>query len=143
MNTGEMDLNVLLREMNPQLNHGEYVFCTFKDFFIPQGLVPLSTFRELEGLSAVVERDQADGYGLPYHFVCAWITLKIHSALEAVGLTAAVSAALEKAGISCNIIAAYYHDHLFVPYDEREKALTVLNTLTKHAAKSEIDHDQS
>lgn len=140
---GEMDLNVLLHEMNPQINPGEYVFHTFEDFSLPQGLVPLFTFRELEGLSVILKRDQADVCSLPYHFVCAWITLNVHSALEAVGLTAAVSTALARAGISCNMVAAYYHDHLFVPADESQKALIVLNALTKSADKSEIDHNES
>ena len=68
---------------------------------------------------------------MPYSFVGAWITLNVHSALEAVGLTAAVSRALTEAGISCNVVAAYYHDHLFVPAEQGERALKILQDLAR------------
>ena len=74
----------------------------------------------------VLPRLEADKAGLPYSFVAAWITLNVHSALEAVGLTAAVSQALALAGISCNVVAAYHHDHLFVPVSEARRALHIL-----------------
>ena len=59
-----------------------------------------------------------------------WITLDVHSSLEAVGLTAAVSAALAEENISCNVVAAYYHDHLFVPVADAERAMETLMRLT-------------
>ena len=67
---------------------------------------------------------------LPYSLVCVWITLTIHSSLEAVGLTAAVSSALTEANISCNVVAAYYHDHIFVPIADADRAMNVLLALT-------------
>jgi hypothetical protein len=82
--------------------------------------------REAEGLTVVLPRAEADSLGLSYDFVGAWITLEVHSALEAVGLTAAVSRALTEARISCNVLAGFHHDHLLVPVAEAARALEVL-----------------
>jgi len=124
--TGETDLAVLIRDMQPELNAGEYVFCTLDPDEKPADLAALASFQEKEGLTVVLPRLEADKAGLPYSFVAAWITLNVHSALEAVGLTAAVSQALALAGISCNVVAAYHHDHLFVPVSEARRALHIL-----------------
>jgi hypothetical protein len=74
-------------------------------------------------------RSEADAAGLAYSFVAAWITLRVHSALDTVDLTAAVSTKLAAAGISCNVIAAHFHDHLFVPYPTAQEALEQLERL--------------
>ena len=123
---GEMELSKLLQQMAPVLHNGEYVFCKLPAHQdIPWSMV-IGTFREAEGTTLILERSSADRLELPYSFIAAWITLNVHSALEAVGLTAAVAKALARANISCNVVAAYYHDHLFVPYDRREEAMEVL-----------------
>ena len=77
----------------------------------------------------MLPRDEADSLGLPYDFVAAWITLQVHSSLEAIGLTAAVSAALTEAKISCNVLAGFHHDHLLVPVADADRALEVLHEL--------------
>lgn len=82
-------------------------------------------------MTAILERSRADALGLKYSFVAAWITLTIHSALDAVGLTAAFASALGEAGISCNVIAAYYHDHIFVASGDAAQAMTVLHALSR------------
>jgi hypothetical protein len=64
----------------------------------------------------------------------ARITLTVHSALEGVGLTAAVSGALAEQGIACNVVAGFHHDHLFVPWERREEALGVLRKVARPAA---------
>jgi len=128
--TGETDLEKLLREMRPELNEGKYVFCTLDAKDNPFDLEPLGWFHEREGVTIILSKVQADRVGLSYTFVSAWITLNIHSSLEAVGLTAAVSQALTRAGISCNIVAAYYHDHLFVPIKDAARALKILQNIT-------------
>lgn len=130
---GETSLNTLLRSMSPQLNAGEYVFCTLKDGQVPQGCDIIGSFREHEGLTLILERSQAEKTGLSYDYVAAWITLNVHSALQAVGLTAAFATALGQAGISCNVIAGYYHDHLFVGQADAERALSVLRQLAANA----------
>jgi len=130
---GETALATLLRSMSPQLNDGDYVFCTLADGRIPEGCEVIGSFREQEGLTLIVERQQAEQAGLAFEYVAAWITLNVHSALEAVGLTAAFATALGKAGISCNVIAGYYHDHLFVGRADAERAMTVLRQLAAGA----------
>ncbi|MGV8896725.1 MAG: ACT domain-containing protein [Rhodoglobus sp.] len=126
--TGVTDLTTLLASMEPHLLDGEYVFCTiagarYGDF---AELEPLATYRESEGLTLVLTRDAADGAGLPYEGAFRGITLSVHSSLEAVGLTAAVSTKLTERGISANVIAAYYHDHIFVQADKAQPALDAL-----------------
>jgi hypothetical protein len=76
-----------------------------------------------------VHQEDADRLQLRYDFVAGWITLQVHSALAAVGLTAVVSTALADAGISCNVVAGYHHDHLLVPLERVDEALTVLHGL--------------
>ncbi|OYT79031.1 ACT domain-containing protein [Pseudomonas sp. PGPPP2] len=126
---GETALATLLRSMSPHLNDGDYVFCTLPDHNIPAGCEVIGSFREQEGLTLILERQQAEHAGLAFDYVAAWITLNVHSALEAIGLTAAFASALGKAGISCNVIAGYYHDHLFVGRADAERAMHVLRQL--------------
>ncbi|MBP5103237.1 ACT domain-containing protein [Pseudomonas protegens] len=126
---GETSLATLLRSMSPQLNNGEYVFCSLPDRSLLQDCEVLGSFREREGLTVILPRQQAERLGLGFDYVAAWITLNVHSALEAVGLTAAFAGALGKAGISCNVIAGYYHDHLFVGQADAGRAMQVLQQL--------------
>ena len=128
---GDTDLGTLLRGMQPKRNPGEYVFCTVDTAEQAAALTPLGTFREREAVTVILSKEQADAASLPYSLVCAWITLTVHSSLEAVGLTAAVSRALTEAEISCNVVAAYFHDHLFVPLRDAERAMEVLERLSK------------
>ena len=78
----------------------------------------------------IVPLDEARHAGLAPVFEAAWITLDVHSALEAVGLTAEVARVLTDAGIPCNIVAALHHDHLFVPADRAAAALRALRDLS-------------
>ncbi|MFI2780950.1 ACT domain-containing protein [Streptomyces sp. ALB3] len=127
--TGERDLRTLLHGMRPELRPGRYVYTTLAGRETPTGVTPVVTVSEPEGLTLVVPEPQAVASGLTYHFVAGWITLRVHSALEAVGLTAAVSLALTDAGISCNVVAGFHHDHLFVPYARAVEAVRVLEAL--------------
>ena len=126
---GETSLATLLRSMSPQLNDGEYVFCSLTDPSLLQDCEVLGSFREREGLTVILPRQQAERLGLAFDYVAAWITLNVHSALEAVGLTAAFAGALGQAGISCNVIAGFYHDHLFVGQADARRAMQVLQKL--------------
>lgn len=127
--TGISDLTTLLQQMQPALRPGEYVYCLAadRDSAAALALAPLGFFREDEGLTLILERVTADAAGLAYGPVLRCITLTVHSALEAVGLTAAVSAALTRHGISANVVAAYHHDHIFVPAEDAERALLALS----------------
>ncbi|WP_372874119.1 ACT domain-containing protein [Pseudomonas sp.] len=129
--TGETSLPTLLRSMQPVLNSGDYVFCCLKDHSQLLGLQPLGSFHEREGLTVILPRQQAEQLGLNFDYVAAWLTLEVHSALSAVGLTATVASALAEAGISCNVIAGYYHDHLFVAAVDGPRAQALLRQLTE------------
>jgi len=115
--------------MKPQVMLDEYVFCTFIDakYGDYPELSPIASYLEKEGLTLVVPKENADKSHINYEGVFKCINLDIHSSLEAVGLTAAVSSKLAKKGISANVIAAYYHDHIFVPIDKCELAMIALN----------------
>lgn len=126
---GETDLQKLLKNLNPELNAGEFVYCLVESKELAASLDPLCFFAEKEGVTAILPKSTADEKGLSYTTVCAWITLTVHSSLEAVGLTAAVSQALTEAGIPCNVVAAYHHDHLFVPVGDAMRTMDVLNQL--------------
>ncbi|MFB7865010.1 ACT domain-containing protein [Streptomyces sp. NPDC056069] len=128
--SAERDLTRLLAGMRPELRPGRYVFTTV-DGPAPAGIAPVVTVAETEGLTMVVRQEDADAASLAYDYVAGWITLRVHSALDAVGLTAAVAGALAEAGLSCNVVAGFHHDHLFVEHARAEEALGVLTALAR------------
>lgn len=125
---GETNLEILLASMQPTLNAGAYVFCSLANPDVDWDKV-LFFFREKEGLTIVCDQKTADDCGFSYASVFAWITLEVHSSLDAVGLTAAFSSALANNGISCNVVAGFYHDHIFVHYQQKDEAILVLKNL--------------
>jgi uncharacterized protein len=129
--SAETDLQRLLNAMNPKLDPGEFVYCLVDTREAAAALEPLCFFQEQEGMTVILPKTRADEIGLSYPAVCAWITLTVHSSLEAVGLTAAVSRALAEVNISCNVVAAFHHDHLFLPVKEAERAMDILRNLSK------------
>lgn len=130
--TGITDLTELLRSMQPELQPSEFVFCHVAGELTQYlSLNPIATFIEAEGLTLVLEKTSAEQAGIPFGSTFRQITLTVHSSLEAVGLTAAISNQLASKGISANVIAAYYHDHVFVPADQAEAALTTLSELSR------------
>lgn len=128
---GEVELDKLLASLQPSLLPGNFVFCTVGDTNYSEiaSLHPVASYREDEGLSLVLNKRLADDAGLTYEAVFKCISLNVHSSLEAVGLTATVSGRLAEGGISANVIAAYYHDHIYVPKDRAEAALKLLENL--------------
>jgi uncharacterized protein len=120
----EKNLDQLIRTMSPQLNEGEWVFC---DRHVEEAL---AAFREREGTTSIIEKGHADRLGVPYSFVAAWITLTVYSDLEAIGFLAVVTNELAAAGISCNVVSAYHHDHLFVPASRAGEAMRILRDLS-------------
>ena len=131
--SGETDLQILLERLNPKVHDHRFVFA-----HIPKGqpfdwstVQPMGMFQEHEGTTLILEHQNAQSSGLSYETVFACITLQIHSSLNAVGLTAAVCDALAKENISANMVAAYYHDHIFVPETRTQDALRVLKKLSR------------
>jgi uncharacterized protein len=125
---GLTDLQEMLRTLEPKQRPGEFVYVAV-DAATASTLPAEAMIVESEAVTVVLRRADADSAGLDYEFVGAWITLGVQSALESVGLTAAVSAALGEAGISCNMLAGYLHDHILVPYEQLSEALDVLTAL--------------
>lgn len=130
---GEKDLRKLMTSLSPHLIDGEFVFCTihnakYGDF---AELLPMASFCEDEGLTLLLTKETADKAGLNYESIFKCITLQVHSSLEAVGFTAAVSSKLAERGIGANVIAAYYHDHIFVQAERADAALSALNELSR------------
>ncbi|MCY0921777.1 MULTISPECIES: ACT domain-containing protein [unclassified Streptomyces] len=132
--SGESDLRKLLSGMRPELNEGAYVFCTVPGPTAPDGVTPVATVLEPEGLTLVLRREDADAAGLAYDYTAGWITLRVHSALDAVGLTGAFAAELAAHGLSCNVIAGYHHDHLFVAAERAAEAVALLEGLAVRSA---------
>jgi hypothetical protein len=131
--TGETNLGELLASMSPAMIDGEFVFCTFAaaGYGDHARLEPVAAVSESEGLTLVVPRAKADEHRLDYDSVFRGITLAVHSSLEAVGLTAAFSGKLAEHDISANVIAGFYHDHIFVPADDADKAMSALAELVR------------
>ena len=100
------------------------------DGCVPTGVRPVVTVAEEEGLTLVLPRQDADRVGLAYDYVAGCISLGVHSALEAVGLTAAVAEALARDGLSCNMVAGFHHNHLFVPHADAPRARDAPKLLT-------------
>ena len=113
------------------MHDGEYVFCQVPDQYPIDLNDVISYFKEGEGVTIILSKITADRFKLPYSFVSSWITLTVHSSLESVGLTAAFSNALAAVGISCNVVAAYFHDHIFVDTKDARQAMKVLKEISK------------
>ena len=130
--TGETDLQRLIRSMSPVLDPKTYVFCTVPNAEYGEyaHCTPIATMQEKEGLTLILEQGNAEREGLFYDGVFLCITLHVHSSLHAVGLTAAVSTALAQDHISANVIAGYFHDHIFVPKAQAQDALRILKRMS-------------
>jgi hypothetical protein len=141
--TAIVELEQLLRSMQPVLNAGRYVFASVPVGMSVQMSQVVASVREPEGLSVVIERAVAAQLGLNPLFECAWITLTVHSDLLAVGLTAAFADALGRAGISCNVVAGAFHDHIFVPENQADSAMAALRGLQQQARIGQAVPDRS
>ena len=132
---GEADLGALLALLRPSLSGTMFAFATARaSRSIPAGVDVGGTFLEDEGLTIIAPAEQLARTGLDHSGPFAKISLKVHSSLAAVGLTAAITTALTKEGISANVVAGYFHDHVFVPWELRHRALQVLLELAAAAA---------
>ncbi len=130
--SGEADIRTLLSNLRPELQDSTYVFCTLhREAYGRLSFEPLCSFFEAEGVSLIIREEQARDHDLAYDSIWACITLTVHSSLTAVGFLAAIANKLAQAGISVNPVSAYYHDHLFVPWERRTQAMDVLLELSE------------
>jgi len=131
--TGEKNLSKLLPAMSPELIAGEFVFYSLEKarYGDHSDLEPIIAVTESEGLTLIIPKSKADEHEIEYESVFRCITLNVHSSLDAVGLTAAFSSKLTEYGISANVIAGYFHDHIFVQNELAGKAIAAINELTR------------
>ncbi|NUS39982.1 MAG: ACT domain-containing protein [Lysobacter sp.] len=129
--SGERDLARLLAHLSVTSRAGEFAFVARPAADPSLASLAVAMVTEDEGVTYVLPCEVADARGLPYDFRAAWLTLGVHSALDAVGLTAAFATALARRGIACNVLAGFHHDHLLVPADRRDDALAVLADLAR------------
>lgn len=127
--SGETRLDALLRGMTPVLHDETWSFVTLAPDADARALDAIGTFREAEGVTAIVPRARAVAAGLAPGSAQRMITLAVHSSLDAVGFVAAVASALAARGIGVNPVAAFHHDHLFVPAARADEAMAVLRAL--------------
>lgn len=121
------DLSTLLRHMSPVLEETIYVFASVPEERLKSlNAIPLMIFREAEGVTLVLAKSDAEAEQIEGAMASKRITLNVHSALEAVGFMAVISNALKDVGVPCNVVAGYYHDHLFIPLDKVDRAMAVL-----------------
>ena len=129
--SGEKNLQQLLRNMKPVLLAPEYIFATFPEGKYGDGahMLPIGAFMEEEGLTLIMTKESAEKNNTAFDNTYRCLSLQVHSSLDAVGLTAAMSRVLADAGISANVVAGYFHDHVFVPAEQADEAMALLNKL--------------
>ena len=130
----EHDLATLLRALRVTVRPGAW--CMVSGVELPDDVKVQASILEGEGTTSVISVLDANRLGITPGFVMAWLTLDVNSALDSVGLTAAVATALATCGLSCNVLAAFHHDHLLVSFDEQDRAIEVLQTLANRANAS-------
>lgn len=128
---GETELSTLLRNLSPVASEDTYVFVSVALEKVTAALLQRAKgmFKEREGVTFILKAHLARDMGLTFSGEYRCITCEVHSSLDAVGMTAAMSTALANAGMSANVVAAYYHDHIFIQSDKVSAALNVLKSL--------------
>ena len=132
--SGETDLAILFSNLKAVKSDEIYVFasCMAEDVpaNLPEKLPVLMRFEEAEGTTLILTKSLAEKYDLAYEFESYCLTLDIHSSLEAVGFMAIIASLLAAAQIPVNPVAGFYHDHLFIPANKADKAMSLLQDLT-------------
>jgi hypothetical protein len=127
--TGETNLQEVLKSMRVSCDDNEYGFATVSPVTTVDLEAVIGTFRETGGLTVIASKQYLDFKGITYEGPYAKLSIEVHTSLELVGLTAVLATKLAENNISANVVAAYYHDHVFVQYDLRQKATEVLSAL--------------
>lgn len=118
-----------MSSLNPRLQPGQFIFASVSQSDLPD-LDPIGIFHEKEGISVILTLERAMEKNLDCNQIWKWIALDLETSLTTVGITAVISRNLANANIPCNVVAAYHHDHIFVPDAQASKALEVLDQIT-------------
>ncbi|MEO0357116.1 MAG: ACT domain-containing protein [Pseudomonadota bacterium] len=129
--SGEIDLQKLLAGMSATLHPDTFVFTTFPVGTAVPEIPYRMCFHEAEGTTLIVSKQHVDGTNIKFEFPCRMITLNVHSALDAVGFIARVATELANLGMGVNPVAGFYHDHLFIPEDRADDAMTALDAMAR------------
>ena len=127
--SGETSLNELLKTLSAQLVEDVYVFVTLPDDSVPENIAARMVFRETEGTTLILQKSEAETFGLAYEFPCRMITLNVHSSLEAVGFIARIATELARHDMGVNPVSGFFHDHLFVPDGREHDAMRILEKI--------------
>lgn len=125
----ETHLPSILAHLDVDVRSGTFAVVTRRTPDAAADAVAVARITEVEGISYVVPEAFARAQGDPPEFIAAWLSLRVHSALNAVGVTAAVSGVLAERGIACNVLAGFHHDHLLVPAARRDDAIAAIRSL--------------
>lgn len=132
MDNSITDLKILIESMSPSMHEFPYAMISVnEETFNFLDFQPLCIFREEEGITIITEESNAVKNKYDYTSTWACITLNVHSSLSAVGFIAAIAGRLTDANISINPVSAFYHDHLFVPWEKRYNVMEILNSMSK------------
>ncbi|MFW9957443.1 MAG: ACT domain-containing protein [Candidatus Odinarchaeota archaeon] len=125
--SGSKNLEFLLENLAPEIVSGEYVFVAVSEEILKElSDIAILIFREKEAITVIVQKEIADAHSLLYEDTWGLITLSVHSNLSAIGFLAEITQVLARARLSVNVVSAYHHDHLFVPYDRTSEAHSIL-----------------
>ena len=127
--TGETHLPRILATLDVDVRPGLYVLLTRRAADAAADAAAAARITEAEGITYVVPEAFARAQGEPPGFVAAWLTLRLHTALNAVGVTASVAGVLAERGIACNVLAGHFHDHLLVPAARCDDAMAAIRSL--------------
>src|SRR5262245_55346734 len=127
------DLASILASLRVRRRPGTYVYVSLP---VPESIEAVATIEEAEGTTFVVERAVAERAEVPWSFAAAWLTVEVHTALDGVGLTAALAGALADAGIPCNVLAGFHHDHLLVPVERADEATAAIDAQRERVTRA-------
>ena len=131
MSQEKFELKDILGNLKPRILEGSFVFTTSNDELVHlmKTFKPIATFREEEGITLVLSKDEADKFNIKYDSLFRCISLGVHSSLNSYGLISSISRELTKKKISSNVFSGFYHDHIFVQADLADPAIQVINSL--------------
>jgi uncharacterized protein len=125
--SGQKNLAEVIKSLKASCDNIEYGFAAVQNNKISIDDQVFCTVKENEGFTIIADKKYFETNGIKYDCPFAKLTIETHTSLDLIGLTAVLSKKLADNNIPANIIAGYYHDHIFVPYELRQKAIDLIN----------------